>query len=106
MIIEMNTGATKEQVDHVVERAHSMGFEVQLNVGTEKTVVAILGSDTGKTDTYKVCTAFGGIPLEVSMQFTLLNGTEEFIFRLGKVIHTYHLISITLKKVNGILENL
>jgi 3-deoxy-7-phosphoheptulonate synthase len=51
MIIEMNTGATKEQVDHVVERAHSLGFEVQLNVGTEKTVVAILGSDTGKTDT-------------------------------------------------------
>ena len=51
MIIEMHTGATKEQVDHVVERAHSLGFEVQLNVGTEKTVVAILGSETGKTDT-------------------------------------------------------
>ena len=51
MIIEMNTGATKEQVDHVVERAHSLGFEVQLNIGTEKTVVAILGSDTGKADT-------------------------------------------------------
>jgi 3-deoxy-7-phosphoheptulonate synthase len=28
-----------------------MGFEVQLNLGTEKTVVAILGSDTGKTST-------------------------------------------------------
>ncbi|UCG82337.1 MAG: 3-deoxy-7-phosphoheptulonate synthase [Dehalococcoidia bacterium] len=51
MIVEMNTGATKEQVDHVVDRAHSLGFEVQLNIGTEKTVVAILGSDTGKTDT-------------------------------------------------------
>ncbi len=51
MIVEMSRGATKEQVDHVVERAYSMGFEVQLNIGTEKTVVAILGSDTGKTDT-------------------------------------------------------
>ena len=51
MIIEMNRGATKEQVNHVVERAHSFGFEVQLNLGTEKTVVAILGSDTGKVQT-------------------------------------------------------
>jgi 3-deoxy-7-phosphoheptulonate synthase len=51
MIVEMSKGATQEQVDHVVERAHSFGFEVQLNLGTEKTVVAILGGDTGKTDT-------------------------------------------------------
>ena len=51
MIIEMSRGATKDQVDHVVERAHSFGFEVQLNLGTEKTVVAILGSDTGKVQT-------------------------------------------------------
>lgn len=48
MIVEMSRGATRDQVDHVVERAHSFGFEVQLNLGTEKTVVAILGSDTGK----------------------------------------------------------
>ena len=50
MIVEMRTGAPKEQVDQVVERAHSLGFEVQLNFGTEKTVVAILGADTGKAD--------------------------------------------------------
>ncbi|MFC1919460.1 3-deoxy-7-phosphoheptulonate synthase [Chloroflexota bacterium] len=56
MIIEMMKGATKEQVDQVVERAYSMGFEVQLNMGTDKTVVAILGTDTGKapTDTFAV----------------------------------------------------
>jgi len=51
MIVEMSKGATKDQVDHVVERAHSFGFDVQLNLGTEKTVVAILGSDTGKVQT-------------------------------------------------------
>ena len=51
MIVEMLKGAPKEQVDHVVEKAKSLGFEVQLNVGTDKTVVAILGSDTGKTPT-------------------------------------------------------
>ena len=51
MIVEMSKGATRQQVDHVVDRAHALGFEVQLNLGTEKTVVAILGSDTGKTST-------------------------------------------------------
>lgn len=51
MIVEMSRGATRDQVDHVVERAHSFGFEVQLNLGTEKTVVAILGSNTGKVQT-------------------------------------------------------
>ena len=56
MIVEMSKGASREQVDHVVERAHSFGFEVQLNLGTDKTVVAILGSDTGKasTDVFEV----------------------------------------------------
>ena len=51
MIVEMKRGAAQEQVDQVVERAHSFGFDVQLNMGTEKVVVAVLGSDTGKVHT-------------------------------------------------------
>jgi 3-deoxy-7-phosphoheptulonate synthase len=51
MIVEMRRGAPREQVDAVIERAHSYGFETQLNVGTDKFVVAILGSDTGRTPT-------------------------------------------------------
>ena len=51
MIVEMTKGSTKEQIDRVVDRATSLGFEVQLNIGTEKAVVAILGSDTGRTPT-------------------------------------------------------
>ncbi|MEA1958192.1 MAG: 3-deoxy-7-phosphoheptulonate synthase, partial [Chloroflexota bacterium] len=51
MIIEMKKGAPQEQVDHVVERARSFGFDVQLNLGTEKVVVAVLGCDTGKVQT-------------------------------------------------------
>ncbi|MFC2060646.1 3-deoxy-7-phosphoheptulonate synthase [Chloroflexota bacterium] len=49
MIVEMVRYATEEQVNRVVDRAYSLGFNVQLNLGTEKTVVAILGGDTGKT---------------------------------------------------------
>ena len=51
MIVEMKRGASQGQIDGVVERAHSFGFDVQLNLGTEKVVVAVLGSDTGKVHT-------------------------------------------------------
>jgi len=52
----MTTGASKEQIDDVVERAKSLGLNVQLNLGTKKTVSAILGSNTGQlpTDTFAV----------------------------------------------------
>ena len=48
MIVEMRKGATTEEVDAVVQRAGSLGLEVQLNLGTDKTVVALLGSSTGQ----------------------------------------------------------
>jgi len=56
MIVEMRRGATTDEVDGVVQRAESLGLNVQLNLGTDKTVVAILGSNTGQlsTDTFAV----------------------------------------------------
>jgi 3-deoxy-7-phosphoheptulonate synthase len=51
MIVEMRTGATREEVDSVVQKAKSLELGVQLNIGTDKTVVAILGSNTGQIPT-------------------------------------------------------
>ncbi len=51
MIVEMRTGAAQEDVDGVVQRAKSLGLGVQLNLGTDKTVVAILGPNTGQLPT-------------------------------------------------------
>ena len=51
MIVEMTTGATQEEIDDVVQRAKSLGLNIQLNLGTDKTVVAILGSNTGQIST-------------------------------------------------------
>ena len=51
MIVEMTTGATPEEIDGVVQRAKSLGLNIQLNSGTDKTVVAILGSNTGQLST-------------------------------------------------------
>ena len=51
MIVEMKRGATREEIDGVVEKAKSQGLDVQLNLGTDKTVVALLGSNTGQLPT-------------------------------------------------------
>lgn len=51
MIVEMRTGAVPLETDGVVQRAKSLGLGVQLNLGTDKTVIAILGSNTGQLST-------------------------------------------------------
>ena len=51
MIVEMRSGTTPEEIDGVVQRAKSLGLGVQLNLGTNKQVVAILGSTTGQLPT-------------------------------------------------------
>ncbi len=59
MIVEMKSGVTPEEIDVVVQRAKSLGLGVQLNLGTDKVVVAILGGSTGQvpTDTFAVLPA-------------------------------------------------
>ena len=42
MIVGMAKGASQESVDNVISRAESLGLAVQLNIGTDRTVVAIL----------------------------------------------------------------
>ncbi|MCJ7604859.1 MAG: 3-deoxy-7-phosphoheptulonate synthase [Dehalococcoidales bacterium] len=51
MIVEMRKGAPRQEVDDVVQKAKSLGLDVQLNLGTDKTVVALLGSNTGQIPT-------------------------------------------------------
>ena len=63
MIIEMKRGTTPEQIDVVVKRAKSLGLGVQLNLGTEKVVVAILGGNTGQLS----IDTFGVLPMVESV---------------------------------------
>jgi 3-deoxy-7-phosphoheptulonate synthase len=51
MIVEMRKGARQEEINAVEARAKSLGLDVQMNIGTDKTVVAILGGNTGKLQT-------------------------------------------------------
>ena len=47
----MKKGATVEEVRIVVERANSLGLKTQLNLGTDKTIIALLGGHTGQIAT-------------------------------------------------------
>jgi len=43
MIVVMQSGATRDQVDHMVERVEEMGLKSHVIVGTERTVIAAIG---------------------------------------------------------------
>jgi 3-deoxy-7-phosphoheptulonate synthase len=85
MIVEMRTRATQKEIDSVVDRARSLNLDVQLNVGTDKTVVAILGSNTGQLPT----DAFGVLP-----------GVE----RVSRIMKPYKLASREFKPKDSIVS--
>ena len=48
MIIVMEKGATKEQIEHVFDRIREMGYEVHPSYGVERTVIGAIGDERGK----------------------------------------------------------
>ncbi len=85
----MSTGAAQEEVDGVVQRAKELGLCIQLNLGTNKTVVALLGPNTGQ------------LPIDI---FAVLPGVE----RVTRIMKPYKLASRgfksedTVVSVNGV----
>src|SRR3954470_19144630 len=51
MIVVMKADATKEQVEHVAKLVREMGLKDHVIVGTERTVVAVIGDDRFKDRT-------------------------------------------------------
>lgn len=49
MIIVMRPGATKQQVEHVFEKVTDLGYQVHPIYGEQRTVVACVGDERGKT---------------------------------------------------------
>src|SRR6266852_5930617 len=43
MIVVMKSGATQQQIDHVIERIEELGLRSHVIVGTDRTVIAALG---------------------------------------------------------------
>jgi 3-deoxy-7-phosphoheptulonate synthase len=85
MIVEMRTRAAKEEIDGVVEKAKSLDLGVQLNLGTDKVVVALLGSNTGQ------------IPTEI---FAVLPGVES----VTRIMKPYKLASREFRPGNTVVD--
>ncbi|HWP40913.1 MAG TPA: 3-deoxy-7-phosphoheptulonate synthase [Tepidisphaeraceae bacterium] len=51
MVVVMKPGSTPQQVEHVVQRVREMGLKDHVIVGTERTVVAVIGDDRFKDRT-------------------------------------------------------
>ena len=85
MIVGMRTGSAPEEIDGVVQRAESLGLSVQLNLGTDKTVIAILGSNTGQ------------LPTE---SFAVLPGVEN----VTRIMKPYKLASREFKEEDSLVS--
>ena len=85
MIVEMRKGAIQGEIDAVVERAKSLGLDVQLNIGTDKTVVAMLGSNTGQ------------LPTDI---FAVLPGVES----VTRIMKPYKLASREFKPTDSLVS--
>src|SRR6187549_1254933 len=48
MIVVMKPGSTQDQVEHVIKLVREMGLREHVIVGTERTVVAVIGDDRFK----------------------------------------------------------
>jgi len=81
----MRTGTTPGEIDGVVQRAKSLGLGVQLNLGTNKQVVAILGSNTGQ------------LPTDI---FAVLPGVES----VTRIMRPYKLASREFKAENSLVS--
>ncbi len=51
MIVVMKPGSTQKQIDHVINLVREMGLKDHVIVGTERTVVAVIGNDRFKDRT-------------------------------------------------------
>ncbi len=45
MILILRSGATQEQIDHVIEHVEALGFAAHLSQGTHRTIVGIIGDE-------------------------------------------------------------
>ena len=86
MIVVMKPGSTPRQVEHVVSLVREMGLKDQVIVGTERTVVAVVGNDRMKDRT----------------AFESVEGVEKVV----PILAAYKMASIEVKKDRSVVAML
>ncbi|HVA95848.1 MAG TPA: 3-deoxy-7-phosphoheptulonate synthase [Candidatus Dormibacteraeota bacterium] len=75
MIVNMSATATKEQIEHVMERIRECGFEPHLIQGAERTVVGVVGKNRGRRSEVESLRVAPGVSdvIIISQPFTLVS---------------------------------
>ncbi|HUO61770.1 MAG TPA: 3-deoxy-7-phosphoheptulonate synthase [Candidatus Acidoferrales bacterium] len=88
MLVNMREGATQQEIDYVVERVCAAGYQAHLTCGTEKTVVAAVGS--GRRNEVEALRAAAGVEdvVAISTPYKLVSRKvhpEDTIVTVGNV---------------------
>lgn len=59
MIVNMSDNATPEQIEHIIQRIREAGFQPHITRGTERTIVAAVGSGGRRHEIEALCVAPG-----------------------------------------------
>src|SRR6185437_13993767 len=75
MIVNMSAGATKEQINHVMERIKECGFLPHLIEGAERTVIGVVGKNRGRRSEVESLRVAPGVEdiISISQPFTLVS---------------------------------
>src|SRR5271154_1574310 len=89
MLIKMAPNATKDQIEHVVERIRECGFQPHLSEGEERTVIGVVGKSDGPRSEVEALRAAPGVDeiIPIANPFKLASRTmrpEGSIIDLGK----------------------
>src|SRR5919202_4184050 len=85
MIVVMRSGATPEQVEHVIERLREAGYREQVSTGEERTVIGVIGT---------------GFPPDLAEKLEMLPGVEG----AHRITKPYKLASRDFKPVDTIVQ--
>ncbi len=75
MIVNMSATATKEQIEHVMDRIKECGFLPHLIQGAERTVVGVVGKNRGRRSEVEALRVAPGVAeiISISQPFTLVS---------------------------------
>jgi 3-deoxy-7-phosphoheptulonate synthase len=75
VIINMSTHATKEQINHVIERVRECGFEAEVITGAERTVIGVVGKNRGRRAEVEALRVAPGVDdiIPIAQPFTLVS---------------------------------
>jgi 3-deoxy-7-phosphoheptulonate synthase len=75
MIVNMSSAATKEQINHVMDRIKECGFLPHLIQGAERTVIGVVGKNRGRRSELEALRVAPGVEdiIPISQPFTLVS---------------------------------